>query len=243
VTPTYSVPEGWNAPSLSRKPMLMVNAFAFAKSATPPPDQWTHFAVLRPVPRRLMIIAWASAIVSGWAFVALLVQSLADGTVLQGSILFLVPIGAFLLFSGAFLVRGLLSRTIRTTWPHIHGIGLGASGVSIRITQGDADIPWEAIQAVEATFTNPNEDNLKARTAIVRVTYIGHEPGRVGDMVKRELPVQVLGASPQVLYWSLVHYWAVVADRDELGSTAAQKRMDDWLERYAENRGTAGLAR
>ena len=117
-------------------------------------------------------------------------------------------------------------------------------GVSANIAFPSPDrLVGQAIQAVEATFTNPNEDNLKARAAIVRVTYIGHEPGRVGDRVKRELPVQVLGASPQVLYWSLVHYWAVVADRDELGTTAAQKRMDDWLERYAENRGTAGLAR
>jgi hypothetical protein len=98
-------------------------------------------------------------------------------------------------------------------------VGIGESGVAFRLTGGDADVPWDAITAIEATVTNAGNAR-KAKIPVLRIDYAG---SRV------DLNTAVLGASPLVTYWALVYYWTTPASRRELGTTVAQKRLDDWL--------------
>jgi hypothetical protein len=80
-------------------------------------------------------------------------------------------------------------------------------------------VPWDAITAVEATVTN--EDNpRKAKIPVLRIEYAG---SRV------DLNTAILGSSPLVMYSALTYYWRTPGSRGELGTTVAQKRMNDWL--------------
>jgi len=196
--------------------MLLVNAFAFAKSASPPPDQWTHFAKLRPIPWRLLVACAVIFLVSTWGFVAMIVQY-PDG-ILQMSP-FLVIIAGSAVYFGWLTVKSLLSYRTRGGWPHLNGVGIGESGIAFRLTGGDADVPWDSITAVRATVTNENNPK-KANIPVLRVEYAGSAV---------DLNTEILGASPLMVYWALLFYWKSPASRDELGTTVAQKRMDEWL--------------
>jgi hypothetical protein len=216
VTQNYDVPEGWVSSAASRKPLILVNAFAFSKSSTPPPDQWTHFAILRPIPWRLVAVFAVITVVCLWAIVSSFVQYPED---LRMGFFALVLFGAGAVFFGRFVVKSVASYGSRSGWPHLHGVGIGESGIAYRLTGGDADVPWAAVTSISATFTNLDNPK-KANIPVLRVEYAG---SRV------DLNTQILGASPLVTYWALIYYWLTPAGRSELGTTVAQKRMDDWL--------------
>jgi hypothetical protein len=216
VTSTYSVPAGWLSRTTSRHPLLLVNAFAFAKSSTPPPDQWTHFAKLRPVPWKFVLLFLVIAAVCVWGLYATVTH---PDNAPEESLVAAVLFGAGALFFGGTTVASLVSSRKRTGWPHLHGIGIGESGVAFRLTGGDADVPWDAITAIEATVTN-NNNPRKAKIPVLRIQYAGSTI---------DLNTAILGASPAVLYWALVFYWTTPASRGELGTTVAQERMDGWL--------------
>jgi hypothetical protein len=216
VTATYSVPSGWLSRTASRSPLLLVNAFAFAKSSTPPPDQWTHFAKLRPVPWKLVVVFVVIALVCVWGTVATVTHP--DNSP-QEALVAAVLFGAGALFFGWATIASLVSARKRSGWPHLHGVGIGESGVAFRLTGGDADVPWDAITAIEATVTN--EDNpRKAKIPVLRIEYAG---SRV------DLNTAILGSSPLVTYAALTYYWRTPGSRGELGTTVAQKRMNAWL--------------
>jgi len=216
VTQNYDVPAGWLPTTASSKPLLLVNAFAFAKSSTPPPDQWTHFAKLRPVPWKLVAGFVTIAAVCVWGMVATLTQFADD---LIPALFPLALMGAGALFFGWATIKSLTSYRTRTGWPHLHGLGLGESGIAYRLTGGDADVPWDAITSIRATFTNELAPS-KPGVPVLRVEYAGS---------KVDLNTDILGVSPLVLYWALLYYWRFPATRDELGTTLAQQRMDGWL--------------
>ena len=210
------IPPGWVSGSGSRKPLLLVNAYAFSASSTPPVDQWTHFAKLRPVPWKLVAGFATIALFCVWGVVATL-QQFADEL---GYALFFVAVMAVgAVFFGGAAIRSVLVYRKRTGWPHLHGLGIGSSGLSYRLAGGDADVPWEAITAIRAMVTN--EDTMrKPGRPVLRVDYAG---SRV------DLDTAILDASPTTLYRALLHYWGTPADRGELGTTVAQRRMDGWL--------------
>jgi hypothetical protein len=229
VIPTYAVPDGWLPRSASRAPLRLVNAFAFARSSTPPPDQWTHFAQLRPVPWRLLTACIVITLVCVWGIVATLVQYPDE---LFYAIAPLVILGLGAAFFGRAAVESLLSYRSRTGWPHLHGVGLGASGVALRLAGGDADVPWSAVTAIRATRTNETDPG-RPQIPVLQLEYAGSTV---------DLDTGIIGASPLVLYWALLYYWQNPASRDELGTTLAQARLDAWLEQVvpvAERTGAA----
>ena len=216
MTLTSDVPDGWLSRTASRKPLVLINAFAFSKSTAPPPDQWSHFAKLRPVPWRLLLAFIVIAAVCIWGFVATLVQYPNE---LMNVLFILVLLAAGAIFFGSVVIKSVLSYRTRTGWPHLHGLGIGASGIALRLTGGDADVPWDSITSIRATVTNENTPK-RANIPVLRVEYAGSTV---------DLNTDILGASPLVLYWALLYYWKSPASRDELGTTVAQKRMDEWL--------------
>lgn len=216
MTQNYDVPAGWVSSAASQKPLTLVNAFAFSKSATPPPDQWTHFAILRPIPWRLVAVFAAITLVCIWAIVSSFVQYPED---LRMGFFALVLFGAGAVFFGRFVVKSIATYGSRSGWPHLHGLGIGESGIAYRLTGGDSDVPWAAVTSITATFTNLGNPK-KAKIPVLRVEYAGSSV---------DLNTQILGASPLVVYWALIFYWLTPASRVELGTTVAQQRMDEWL--------------
>jgi len=216
MTRASEIPPGWVSGSTSRKPLLLVNAYAFSASSTPPVDQWTHFAKLRPVPWKLVVGFAAIALFCVWGVVATL-QQFADELAYALFFVALMAVGA--VFFGSAAIRSVLVYRKRTGWPHLHGLGIGSSGLSFRLAGGDADVPWEVITSIRAMVTNENDMN-KPGVPVLRVEYAG---SRV------DLNTAILDASPTVLYRALLHYWSTTSDRHELGTTVAQQRMDVWL--------------
>jgi hypothetical protein len=216
VTAAYNIPPGWVSQSTSRKPLLLVNAFAFSRSSTPPPDQWTHFVKLRPIPWHFVALCALIVAFCVWAIVGVIQNLEQAGLVAIGV---LAMLGAGVLFFGWFVVRAIASYYPRVSWPHLHGLGMGTSGLSYRLGGDNTDVPWGDVTSIQATFTDIR-NGRKANIPVLRVQYSG---------IQRDLNTRVLGASPVVVYWALLYYWLTPASRDELGTTVAQGRMDGWL--------------
>ncbi|MBX0299101.1 hypothetical protein K2F54_03830 [Cryobacterium sp. 1639] len=215
MTQTYEVPADWLTGSASRKPLQLVNAFAFASSSTPPPDQWSYFAKLRPVPWRPVAGCAAITLVCIWGFFGTL--ELAGGEIVH----VLIPLAGLLLgalYFGWIAIMSVLSYSKRTGWPHLHGAGIGESGIAFRFAGGDADVPWESVTSIGAVFTNADHPR-KVHIPVLRVTFADSTV---------DLNTQILGASPRLLYSALTYYWKNPASRSELGTTLAQKRMEGW---------------
>ncbi|MGO4784781.1 hypothetical protein [Cryobacterium sp. W22_MBD10_FK3] len=221
MTPTYEVPADWLPASASRKPLVLVNAFAFTRSATPPPDQWTYFAKLRPVPWKLVAACAAIAAVCVWGFVGTIELA---GTEIVYTLIPLIGLFLGAVYFGWIAVMSVLSYSKRTGWPHLHGAGIGESGIAFRLADGNIDVPWEAVTSIRAVFTNADNPR-KARIPVLRVTYAA---GSTAESTI-DLNTGILGASPTVLYAALSYYWKNPASRGELGTTLAQKRMAGWL--------------
>ncbi|GAB2467149.1 hypothetical protein GCM10027029_31870 [Conyzicola lurida] len=210
------IPPGWQPDNASRAPLVLVNAVAFSKGSKPPPDQWTHFAKLRPVPWKLFTGFLAIALVCVWGIVNIFVQypdTWSDN---------LFFIGAMALGAGFFgwaVIKSVLSYPVRAGWPSLHGLGIGESGIALRLGGGDSDIPWEAVTSVRATVTNELSDD-KAHIPVLRIEHSG---------TAVDFNTQILGASPVVVYRALLYYWLNPASREELGTTVAQQRMDGWV--------------
>ena len=103
---------------------------------------------------------------------------------------------------------------------------------------------WDDITSVRATVSN--EGNPKrVKLPVLRVAFTATDvDGGAGDSASVygasvygapvdgaaiELSPGILGASPMVVFWALLFYWKSPAHRDELGTTVAQQRMDEWL--------------
>jgi hypothetical protein len=226
VTQSYDVPAGWLPRSASRGPLLLVNAYAFSTATRPLPDQWMHFAKLRPVPWRLVALFSVIAAFSTWIAIASFVQRDAAGIGFIGAV---VLFGLLALFFWWAAVASVVSYRTRTGWPHLHGLGIGESGVAYRLTGGDSDVPWDAVTAIEATTVSQR----RLSVPVVRVSYGGSHV---------DLGTSILGSSPLVLYWALVYYWQNPASRGELGTTVAQQRLDEWLVRATGSGSGAALA-
>lgn len=214
------VPPGWVGASPSTRPLVLLNAYAFSKSSTPLPDQWTYFAKLRPVPWSLVGVFAVIAFFCAWGLIFILSQlDQFDGNLIVLFPLVLLAAGA--LFFGSAVIKSVLSYRSRAGWPHLHGIGLGTSGIAFRLTGGDSDVPWDAVTSIEATFVNSN-NRVTPAIPVLRIEYAG---------ATIDVNTQILGASPLQLYWALVFYWENPADRDELDSTKARDRMASWMPR------------
>jgi len=225
VTQTYEVPEDWLPRSASRKPLVLVNAIAFSKSSTPPPDQWSYFAKLRPVPWRLLSGYIVITLVCVWGFFGAI--NLAGGNLWQ-AIFPIVVLGVGAVFFGWAAIMSVASYGKRTGWPHLHGLGIGRSGIALRFTGGDADVAWDSVTSIGAVFTNA-DDPKKAHIPVLRVAY--------ADTFV-DLNTQILGAAPTVIYCALTYYWQNPDSRKELSTAAAQQRMDRWLAQIPAARST-----
>jgi hypothetical protein len=210
------IPPGWLPANASRGPLVLVNAVAFSRSSKPPPDQWTHFAKLRPVPWKLFAGFLAILLACVWGIVATITQY---GDTWTDALFFLALMALGVLFFGWAVVKSLLSYPVRAGWPSLHGVGLGESGIALRLGGSDSDIPWADVTAIRATVTNESNDK-KAQIPVLRVEYSG---------TAVDFNTQILGASPVVVYRALLYYWLNPESRDELGTTVAQQRMDGWL--------------
>jgi hypothetical protein len=216
VTQTYAVPAGWMPRSSSRKPLALLNAVAFAKETTRPLDQWTYFAKLRPLSWKEIALPAGLALVMLWALVSVVIQFGHD----LGLVIFIGgAAGAGVLFFGAYGIRAALAARKRNGWPHRQGVGIGISGITLRLPEGEDDVPWDAVTAIRATFAAPADPKL-ANYPVLRIVY--------GDE-SVDVPTGILAAAPTVVFCALQFYWQNPAHRDELGDVSAQKRMAGWL--------------
>jgi hypothetical protein len=216
VTQTTEVPAGWMPRSASRKPLLLLNAVPFARAATRPLDQWTYFAKLQPLSWKEVAVPVGLALVSLWVLVSIVIQFGHDiGVVLVvGGVS-----GAGVLFFGAYGIRAVTAARNRNGWPHRQGVGIGTSGLTLRLPEGDDDVPWDAVTSVSAAYAAPADPKV-ANYPVLRIDYDGKSV---------DVPTMILGAAPVVVYRALLFYWQNPAERDELGSVLAQKRMAAWL--------------
>jgi hypothetical protein len=104
-------------------------------------------------------------------------------------------------------------------WPHLHGLGIGSSGIALRFTAGAVDVAGDSVTSIGAVFTNA-DNPTKAHIPVLRVSY-------AGTFV--DLNAQILGAAPTVVYCALRYYWQNPTRRKEFSTTVAQKRMARWL--------------
>ncbi|MBM7462902.1 hypothetical protein [Microbacterium dextranolyticum] len=215
-----SVPAGWVGSRASRAPLQMLTAEVFNRSFTPSPDATIHVAPLRRPPATLTVVVGLIAAFLVWVVVWILVQA---GTTpsTEGPVPYLIAgffglVGLYFVISFVNLV---MAGRDRRSWSNRECVALGRSGVVIR-TQGEAvDIPWSEVTAIRATVTNSDR---AARTGRVRIPVLRIEQGaRHWDFASF-----ILGASPLTVYTVLHYYWTHPAARAELGTAAAQRKMD-----------------
>jgi hypothetical protein len=217
MTTMYDVPTGWLDSKSSNAPLQLVNAYAFAKSKHPPVDQWTHFATLRPVSWGfiigLAVIVYFSGYGAVWAIFDVSREVPLIGWTM-GPVLIISTI-----FFGYYAIALALAHRPRLSWPHLQGIGIGESGLSLRLAVQSTDVPWSAVTGIEATRTNL-DNPAKAQIPVVRISY---------SDTHLDLNTAIFGSSPLVTFWALTYYWKFPQQRHELGTTVAQHRMDSWL--------------
>ena len=215
MTQTYDVPADWLPRGASHKPLALVNAIAFSRSSTPPPDQWLYFAGLRPVPWRLLTGYVVITLVCLWGFFGTI--GLAGENIIH-ALIPLVALGVGVVFFGWAAIMSVVSYGTRTGWPHLHGLGIGSSGIAFRFTADDADVPWESVTSIKAVFTNADNPR-KAPIPVLRVAYAD---------TRVDLNAEILGASPILILSALTYYWTHPESRGELSTSEAQKRMAAW---------------
>jgi hypothetical protein len=216
MTQTYAVPAGWMPRSASRKPLALLNAVAFAKESTRPLDQWTYFARLQPLSWKEIALPVGMTVAFLWVLISVVIQF---GDELGVLIIIGVLSGAGVLFFGSYGIRAVAAARKRNGWPHRQGVGIGISGLTLRLPEGEDDVPWQDVTAIRATYAAPADPKL-ANYPVLQIDYNG---------TSVDVPTMVLAAAPVVVFCALQFYWQNPAHRDELGSVEAQKRMAAWL--------------
>ena len=115
---------------------------------------------------------------------------------------------------------GVKQEKIRGGFRQREQVLMGRLGISYRIKDVDADVPWEAITDIDATMYTVPIDGPKQVVPFLTI---------YSTMFDQGFPVQVLGASPLQILSMYRFYWRNPDARAELGTAAAQKRMDDFL--------------
>ena len=98
-------------------------------------------------------------------------------------------------------------------------MGIGFSGITLRLPEGEEDVPWHDVTAIRATYAAPADPKV-ANYPVLQIDY---------DGTSVDVPTMILGAAPVVVFCALQFSWHNPAQRDELGSILAQKRMAAWL--------------
>ena len=98
-------------------------------------------------------------------------------------------------------------------------MGIGFSGITLRLPEGEEDVPWHDVTAIRATYAAPADPKV-ANYPVLQIDY---------DGTSVDVPTMILGAAPVVVFCALQFSWHNPAQRDELGSIVAQKRMAAWL--------------
>ncbi|MBN9613028.1 MAG: hypothetical protein J0H64_06135, partial [Actinobacteria bacterium] len=111
----------------------------------------------------------------------------------------------------------------RGSWANRQCVGLGRSGVVLRLQGAAIDVPWDRVTAIRALA--PDWQGATARSRYRKVPVLLIERGDEHWAVNPA----VLDASPIALYAMLHHYWLHPAERAELGTVAAQQRMEAWV--------------
>jgi len=228
MTQTYDVPAQWTNKGSSRDSFRLVNSYAFSKSATPLPDQWMHFAKLRAMDRKMVALCSGISLFFTYSVFAMIPVAHAEGH-FPSAWIYLTVLAGIAVFFGFHVVRALVIRRTRSAWPHVDGLGIGPSGIAVRAGDDVADIPWASVSSINATFTALNDPNPKAaHHPVLLISYAGTREDGSSGILTRQVGVEYMGTSPRLLYWALVFYWKSPELRDELGTTVAQKRLDDW---------------
>jgi hypothetical protein len=127
MTSMYDVPDGWLDPKSSRGPLVLVNSYALADSTSPPLDQWSHYAKLRPLSRNLVIGCAVIVFVSAYGAVWTILASIRESLLWLGWSMGVVLVISTLFF-GTVLVASVISNRKRADWPNLHGVGIGSRG-------------------------------------------------------------------------------------------------------------------
>lgn len=138
-----------------------------------------------------------------------------DVSVLLGLVATVVLGALYFLGVGSWGIR---SEEKRRALGHRERVLMSRYGISYRLQGPNYDLPWDEITGVNARMYSP--DPKKQEKPFL---WIESHLGSIG------FPLDEMGASPaQVLAFSR-HYWMHPDERAELGTPAAQERMDAWL--------------
>lgn len=214
------IPSGWAGPRASRKPMLLLPAELFNRTFRRAPDGTVHVALLRRSPIVLVVALGVIAVFFG-ALVWMVLAQAGTTAATQGPVPYVIAVvfGLLGLFFLATFVNALTAIRSRGSWGNRECVALGPTGIFLRMQKADVDVPWNEVTAVRATHTNAGNAVRKARA---------HVPILRIETAHRhwDIATSVLDASPNLVYTVLHFYWTHPGARVELGTAAAQHRMD-----------------
>lgn len=196
-----------------------MSAELFNRSFRPSSDAYLHVARLRSAPAWMMLAIFAVTALLVWLVVITLL-GLGDLDPAERVVAIVISAGLglvalFFLLSSINLIAAAVSRR---SWANRQCIAFGPSGVALRLQGAQIDVPWPEVTGVRATYRN--EGSRRIPVAVLRV-----ERGRE----QWDLNPVVLAADPVAVYTFLHFYWTRPDQRAELGTAAAQERMDVYV--------------
>ncbi|MCE4026006.1 hypothetical protein LXM50_08475 [Microbacterium sp. Au-Mic1] len=198
-----------------RGPVLM-NAVTLTRADSAPPDSWVHFF-------REGLASWAlgwGLLLGGAGSVVLLAMAGIRAVAIDagGWLLLIVPLG---LCAGILVLCGVIALIIAfrsASFARIPiGLSIGRSGVSRYYLDAIESVRWEDIRSI-AAVAREEDDTEGSRSVLIERE--GRDPWRIG--------VDEYPTPPWVIYAALRFWLEHPADRGELSSTFAQRRIQEW---------------
>lgn len=206
-----------------RGSIQFINAVVLTEADAPPADSWVHLVGFRRANVGAVIIIFAFGL-GLLALTAVGVHHVLTTSDDPEGLWRLVPagiLGALGLLITVVGVRVLIMNT-RTTSVGTRpvGVAVGENGIMLNLLGLDAELPWSAIDSIESgviTVGRGRRGEQEIPTIDIRAR------GKLHCLTLASL------ATPPVLaYAALKFYLDNPALRDELGTTVAQKRFDEW---------------
>jgi len=200
-----------------RGPVLM-NAVTLTRADSAPPDSWVHFF-------REGLASWTlgwALLLGGVGSAVLLVMAGVRAIAVDagGWLLLVVPLGlcaAILVLCGAI---ALIIAFRSASFARIPiGLSIGRSGISRYYVDTIESVRWEDIRAITAVA---REDSDTEGSRSVLIEREGEDPWRIG--------VDEYPTPPWVICCALRFWLEHPANRSELSSTFAQRRLEQWCD-------------
>lgn len=213
-----------------RGSIQFINAVVLTEAEAPPADSWVHLVRFRRANAGAVIIIFAIGL-GLLAITAVGVHHVLTTSENPEGLWRLVPaallggLGVPMTVAG---VRVLLMNT-RTTSVGTRpvGVAVGESGIMLNLPGLDAEIPWAAVDSIKAGVITVG----RGRRVFGRDRRAEHEIQTIDIRARGKLhclTLASLATPPLLAYSALKFYLDNPSLRDELGTTVAQTRFDEW---------------